>query len=130
MVKMPDHRLPKNLLFGELHLRNQSQGGQKKRYKDTLKASLRHCCIDFADWENVTTDRPGYCCEIGKGAVNFKKERDYMMTPGSDRFASLTLIQHHLFHCQPFLHQCQQCYILFRARMTLISHLRIHSKIY
>jgi hypothetical protein len=33
-------------------------GGQKKQYKDTLKASLKHCCIDFADWENVTV----HCC--------------------------------------------------------------------
>ena len=37
---MPDERLPKKVFYGELQERKRCQGGQKKRYKDTLKASL------------------------------------------------------------------------------------------
>ena len=39
--RMPDERLPKKVLYGELQEGKRSQGGQKKRYKDTLKASVR-----------------------------------------------------------------------------------------
>ena len=38
---MPDGRPPKKVLDGELQEGKRSQRGQKKRYKDTLKASLK-----------------------------------------------------------------------------------------
>ena len=38
---MPDERLPKKVFCGELQEGKRLQGGQKKRYKDTLKASLK-----------------------------------------------------------------------------------------
>ena len=41
VVRMPDHRLPKHLLYGELQQGRRTQGGQRKRFKDTLKASLK-----------------------------------------------------------------------------------------
>ena len=37
---MPDERLPKKILYGELQVGKRSHGGQK-RYKDTLEASLK-----------------------------------------------------------------------------------------
>ena len=43
VTRMPDERLPKKVLYGELQEGKRSQGGQKKRYKDTLKASLKPC---------------------------------------------------------------------------------------
>ena len=41
VVCMKDHRLPKNLLYGELFQGKRSQGGQKKHFKDTLKVSTK-----------------------------------------------------------------------------------------
>ena len=41
VTRMPDKRLPKKILYGELQIGKRSNGGQKKRYKDTLKASLK-----------------------------------------------------------------------------------------
>ena len=41
VIRMPDERLPKKVFYGELQEGKRSQGGQKKRYKDTLKASLK-----------------------------------------------------------------------------------------
>ena len=39
VVRMPDERLPKRILYGELLTGARSHGGQMKRFKDTLKAS-------------------------------------------------------------------------------------------
>ena len=39
--RMDDDRIPKQLLYGELAEGKRSHGGQKKRYKDTLKATLK-----------------------------------------------------------------------------------------
>ena len=41
VARMPDSRIPKKLLFGELQSGKRSLGAPKKRYKDTLKVSLR-----------------------------------------------------------------------------------------
>ena len=40
VVRMSDERIPKQLLYGELSQGKRAHGGQKKRFKDTLKASL------------------------------------------------------------------------------------------
>ena len=40
VIRMPDEQLPVSLVtYGELQEGTRSQGGQKKRYKDALKAS-------------------------------------------------------------------------------------------
>ena len=41
VTRMLDERLPKKILCGELQIGKRFHGGQKKRYKDTLKASLK-----------------------------------------------------------------------------------------
>ena len=41
VTRMPDERLLKKILYGELQVRKRPHGGQKKRYKDALKASLK-----------------------------------------------------------------------------------------
>ena len=37
VTRMPDERLSKKILYGELQIGKRSHGGQKKRYKDILK---------------------------------------------------------------------------------------------
>ena len=41
VTRVPDDRLPKEILYGELQVGKCSHGGQKKRYKDTSKSPLR-----------------------------------------------------------------------------------------
>ena len=41
VTRMHEESLPKKFLYGELEMGKPSHGGQKKRYKDTLKASLK-----------------------------------------------------------------------------------------
>ena len=47
VIRMPDERLPKKVFYGELQERKSSHGGKKKRYKDTLKASLKDFDIPY-----------------------------------------------------------------------------------
>ena len=56
VTRMPDERLQKKVLYGELQEEKRSQGGQKKRYKDTHKASLKDFNIPES-WEEAAQDR-------------------------------------------------------------------------
>ena len=46
---------PKKVFYGELQEGKRSQGGQKKLYKDTLKASLKDFDIPIGSWETDYT---------------------------------------------------------------------------
>ena len=75
VIRMPDERLPKKVLYGELQEGKRSQGGQKKRYKDTLKASLKDFNIPIESWELVAQDRTKWRCLINKGTSQFEEKR-------------------------------------------------------
>ena len=75
VTRMPDERLPKKVLYGELQEGKRSQGGQKKRYKDTLKASLKDFNIPAESWEQAAQDRTKWRCLINKGASQFEAKR-------------------------------------------------------
>ena len=53
VIRMPDERLPKKVFYGELQEGKRSQCGQKKRYKDTLKTSLKDFDIPIGSWEQM-----------------------------------------------------------------------------
>ena len=50
---MPYGRLPKKVFYGELQEGKRSQGGQRKRYKDTIKASLKDFDIPIGSCEQT-----------------------------------------------------------------------------
>ena len=70
-TRMPDERLPKKILYGELQVGKCSHGGQKKRYKDTLK--------DFntptESWDQDAQDRTKWRGLIKKGAGEYDAKR-------------------------------------------------------
>ena len=67
IVRMPDYRLPKKLLFGKLQKGKRSQSRQKKRFKDALKASLKAFSISHTTWEWTSQDRDGWRTAFHKG---------------------------------------------------------------
>ena len=71
---MPDERLPKKVLYGELQEEKRSQGGRKKRYKDTLKASLKDFNIPTESWEKAAQVRTNWRCLINKGASQLEEK--------------------------------------------------------
>ena len=65
---MPDERIPKQLLYGELCQGKRSVSGQRKRFEDSLKVSLIDFSIDTQTWENLAADRPTWRSFIHSGA--------------------------------------------------------------
>ena len=74
VTRMPDGRLPKKILYGELQVGKHSHGGQK-RYKDTLKASLKDFNIPTESWEQIAQDRTKWRGLIKRGAGKYKAKR-------------------------------------------------------
>ena len=68
VTRMPDERLPKKILYAELQVGKRSHGGQKKRYKDTLKASLKDFNIPTESWEWIAQDRTKWRGLIRRGS--------------------------------------------------------------
>ncbi len=61
VARIPDHLIPKQFFYGELSQGKRSHGGQKKRYKDMLKASLNTLDIDSTScFQSLMVDCP--CC--------------------------------------------------------------------
>jgi len=60
IVRMNDDRLPKVIFYGELQQGTRSCGGQKKRFKDCLKASLKIYNIEPDEPEDLAADRSGW----------------------------------------------------------------------
>nr|VZI39152.1 unnamed protein product [Spirometra erinaceieuropaei] len=58
LVRMDDERLPKRLFYGDGVRGCIRQGSPIRRYKDTLKTSLKRLPINLADWENLARNRP------------------------------------------------------------------------
>ena len=75
VTRMPDKRLPKKILYGELQVGKRSHDGQKKRYKDTLKASLKDLNIPTESWEQIAQDRTKWRGLIRRGAGEYEAKR-------------------------------------------------------
>ena len=74
-TRMPDDHLPKKILKGELQVGKRSHGGQKKRYKDILKASLKDFNIPTESWEQIAQDRAKWQSLIRRCAGEYGAKR-------------------------------------------------------
>ena len=118
---MSDERIPKKLLFGELQRGKRSQGGQKKRFKDMLKSSLKSFNIDHNSWEKLAQDRGKWQSAVHNGAKAYEASRmDAAKGKRQTRKNRTTNPP------TPATIPCPYCQGLFRAQIGLISHLRTH----
>ena len=122
VCRMESNRLPKMLFYGELTEGKRDQGGPKKRFKDSLKASLKDFGIQPEQWESAALNRNAWKTDIRRGAsaheakrivdAEFKRqERKRRAAAPPSAPANPTLV-------------CQHCGCSFRARIGLISHQR------
>ena len=120
--RMPDNRIPKQLLYGELCCGKRTAGGQRKRFKDSLKVSLKDFNINTESWESLASDRPSWRHLITKGAYTAEERRSRQAEQKrATRKARATSTS----STAPS-HFCPTCGRGFFARIGLISHLRTH----
>ena len=124
VTRMPDERLPKKILYGELQVGKRSHGGQKKRYKDTLKASLKDFNILTESCEQIAQDRTKWRGLIRRGAGEYEAKRiSEVEQKRAQRKARAKASPTELSSSDL---SCSICNRQFRAIIGPISHLRTH----
>lgn len=126
VTRMPYVRLPKQVFFGELKNGKRAQGAPKKRYKDTLKASLKSFGLDLKSWESLAQDRPAWRRKVQDGAVLCESRRSSCAILKRQQRKSTK--EGHVAVPQSSTSSltCPVCHREFRARIGLFSHLRTH----
>ena len=125
VCRMSDDRLPKRLLYGELKEGKRSHGGQRKRFKDTLKGSLKHCGINPDNWEEAAQDRAAWRALVHSGVARYEEKRveEQIWKRQQRKSRASTTSQ----PGSPPALTCLHCGRQFRARIGLTSHLRTHT---
>jgi transcription termination factor 2 len=121
--RMSNSRLPKMLLFGELKHGARSRGGQKKRYKDTLKANMKEVSIDYNRWEALASDRSRWRSCIAHATTSYEANR---INDAKRKRAARKERQAAGQQLPLDARSCPHCHRQFKARIGLISHLRTH----
>ncbi|VDL92591.1 unnamed protein product [Schistocephalus solidus] len=75
LLRMDDERLPKRLFYGDVAMGSRRQGGQARRYKDTLEASIKQLQINPSNWEDITRNRPAWSRTVKTGAASYEANR-------------------------------------------------------
>ena len=121
---MPDEWLTKKVIYGKLQEGKRSQGGQKKRYKDTLKTSLKDFNIPTESWEQAAQDRTKWRCLINKDASQFEAKR--ICEAERKRKDRKARAKRPLSDSAQSEFTCSVCNRQFRANIGLYSHQRTH----
>ena len=93
----------KKVFYGEQQEGKHSQGGQKKRNKDTLKASPNDFNIPTEFWEQAALDRAKWRCLINKGAAHLN-QRECVKLKESVENGKQEPMDHHLTRHSPNSH--------------------------
>ena len=101
---MPDERLQKKVFYGELQEGKRSQSGQKKRYKDTLKASLEDFDIPVGSWEQTAQVRSKWRGLINKGAALYENRESVKLKESAENAKPIPMVHHiDLLYLQPIV---------------------------
>ena len=123
VVRMPENRLPRKFLYGELAEGHRSQGGQKRRFKDHLKSALKQCEISSVELESLANDRAEWRHICQHGIEKFEASRV--------RSKETRREKRHEKKNQPQTTanaaiSCPDCGKLCASELGLRSHMRIH----
>lgn len=75
VTRVPATCLPKQIYFRDMKNGKRAQGGPKKCFKDTLKASLKSFNIELSKWERLAQDSPTKRNLIQDGATTSETSR-------------------------------------------------------
>ena len=115
VTRMPDERLPKQLLYGELCYGKRSVGGQKKRFKDPHKLQHRY--------DQLGSLCPGSTLVAQYDSYRSKNSRNNQDRGGSEK---ARCSQSETITSTGPTYPCPECGRVLQARIGLISHLCTH----
>ena len=121
VIRMEDHRIPKQLLFGELEQGHRRQGHPCKRFKDTVKAGFQWCGIPPTELVATALDRQRWCTLTQSASSALEEERRHQAQSARERC--------HLEASIPATNanfQWPDCARLCRSRIGLQSHSCTH----
>nr|VZI31861.1 unnamed protein product [Spirometra erinaceieuropaei] len=124
LLRMDDDRLPKRLFYGDVATGSRRQGGQIRRYKDTLKSSLKRLQINPTNWEDLARDRPTWRITLKTGAAIYEANR--IAAAKAKREARKSQLRPVRNAAAQPLPTCPRCQRTFRARIGLVENLRIN----
>ncbi|VDL78356.1 unnamed protein product [Schistocephalus solidus] len=120
---MDDERLPKRLYYGDAATGARRQEGQKGRYKDTLKKSLKQLQINQVTYEKLAQDRPTWRRSVKTGSAIYEANR--IAAAYAKRAARKSPAPRTNIVDAQALPTCPRCQRIFRARIGLVGHLRM-----
>ncbi|PFX11040.1 hypothetical protein AWC38_SpisGene25542, partial [Stylophora pistillata] len=120
LVRMPSSRLPKKILYGELSNGRHDQGGQRKRFKDSLKHNLKQCGINPENWKQLANDRLSWRSAIHTGVQRRREHCESLRLARKERQRNASVVP----TCTDF--RCPVCQRIGSSRIGLYSHQRAH----
>ena len=121
VIRVEDHRISKQLLFGEVEQGHRRQGRPCKRFKDTVKVGFKRCNISPNELVATALDR--------QHSRTFARFASYSPEEECRHHAQSTRLRRHLAASIPATaanFQCPVCARLCKSRIGLQSHSRIH----
>ena len=124
LIRMDDSRLPKQTLYGEFAVVQRLRGGQKKRFKDGLKTTLKKCHIIPEQVEVLARDRTAWRQLCKTGFDRLEQDRRAHRDDLRQRRHTAAPTQ----NIPPNTLACHLCPLVCRSRIGLVSHLRMHER--
>ena len=75
--RIPNGRIPKGMLYGELVTATRTAGRPYLRYRDTCKRDMKVAGIDTTTWEAAADDR-GHWRAVVKAGIRREEEKIYV----------------------------------------------------
>ncbi|BHF59366.1 hypothetical protein SprV_0100232300 [Sparganum proliferum] len=124
LVRMDNERQSKRHFYGDVAMGSRRQGGQIRRYKDTLKSFLKRLQISPTNWKDFARDRPTCRRTVNTGAAIYEVNRIAAAKAKSEaRKSQLRPPRNTNVPPPP---TCPKCQRTFRARIGPVGHLRIN----
>ena len=125
LIRMSDTRLPKQMLYSQLERGPRAPGGQKKRFKDNIKTTLKKFRITSQDWEHMALNRHCWRAAVQKGAAHHEKELRHV----AETKRQLRKERQKQAPARPqptTTFPCPHCTKICGSRIGLYAHLRTH----
>ncbi len=124
IVRMPDDRIPKALLYGQLQTGTRNAGRPRLRYRDSLKQHLSACRL-VPQWEQHALERGTWRQQCYIASTTFEKNRIAALEAKRARRKQKELNPPSLDATTGF--PCSVCGRVCGSKIGLSSHFRTHS---